>query len=139
MKAINLTVLLLTVLLLAVMSTVLFYSFYYVVDVKETHMKLMVAYFVGLDTNPVNLSFGAAPPGGAAYRQFIVRNIYSRPVTASITLSGDLAPMISLSGNSFVLKEGQQELITAIALVPEYAQPGYNYSGTLRVLYTRSW
>jgi hypothetical protein len=139
MRPFKLAVLLLVAFLLSALATLLYYSFYYVVDVKETHMKLLVADFGGFDLNPVNLTFGAASPGDAANRAMTIRNVYGRPVRARIILSGDLAPMVSLTDHDFVLQRNEERIVTASAAIPEDAAINVTHYGKVRVVFTRVW
>jgi hypothetical protein len=124
--------------LFSVAATLLFYSFYYVIDVKETNMKLVVADYMGFDLNPVNLTFGATEPGGSSQRNLIINNVYNEPIRVRIRLSGDLAPIVGLSGKDFIMEKGEKRTIVSAAKVPEDWKNG-TYFGKARVIFTKPW
>ncbi|MFH0978269.1 MAG: hypothetical protein V1837_03110 [Candidatus Woesearchaeota archaeon] len=131
-------ILLFVALLISITATSILYSFYYVVDVKETHVKLVVADFVGIDVNPINLTYGAVPPGGTGHRAFTVRNIYNMPVQVTVQISGDVARFVRFSNTSFRLDKGTQEQVQSSGIVPENTVNG-TYYGKLRIVITRAW
>jgi hypothetical protein len=139
LKPLKVAILLIIFAALVMVSTALFYSFYYVVDVREVGMKLMVAEFGGFDNNPVNLTFGAVSPGDSSERGLIIKNVYNMPVRVKIHLSGELAPFVDLKESDFVLQKYQNKTIRATAIAPVDYPVNRTLYGKVRVLFVRTW
>jgi hypothetical protein len=124
---------------LAASATLVFYAFFYVVDVEETPMRILVADYVGLDASTKNLSFGATYPGDSSKKAFTVKNIYGRPVRANVEFLGEMGPWVSVPETSFVLQPGEERTLIAAARVPEGIVSESLHEGTMRLVFTRVW
>lgn len=138
MKINHVLVLLISALLLAIAATTAFFTWYYVVDVQEVDIELIVADYVGIDASTGYLGFGGVPPGGSGTRWIVIKNIYNTPVKVSIRAEGEVAPFVSMDYYKFSLQPGQNKTVIAAATVPDEFELG-TYAGILQVWFTRDF
>ena len=84
------------------------------------------------------LWFGKANPGVQATRKVDMVNNFDVPLSVSISIKGDIAEYISVSDNHFVLQPNETKVLTYY-FTSRSNTPYGNYSGTTRVVFTRTF
>ena len=138
MKSKQITILLISISLITIGLSFLFYSYAYLpsklVDVKSLPYDFTVQYHVGLVGDMDAVKFGGVSPGGFGKRWLHINNQYEFPVKVEIKIKGQKQEWISAEENNFVLQPYTYKNVTIIVGVPEYASTG-NYTGILTAYY----
>jgi uncharacterized membrane protein len=137
MKKRDVIMILIIILLLSVTSTVLYYSFYVIEDVRDIPMNITVADFYGFDLNKGMLTMGVSQPGASAKRMVRLENTAGFPLKVQLKTYGELAKWTSFSENDFILEEGEYKQIDVSVIVPGEAEYG-DYTGSVRITFKRA-
>ena len=130
-------ILLLVIALISITATVLFYSFYIIVNVREFNMTLIVGSHTGIDVDTEKLSFGMIMPAGNSCTRYVfLSNKKDYPLKVYINFYGKLAEWVSVSDNYFVLRSNEEKKLSFTANAQKDAAYG-NYSGTARFVFKR--
>ncbi len=78
------------------------------------------------------LEFGSVPVGGGSRKTITVENSFDSEKTISFRVSGEIAPWVSVSNNSFKLSPHDARNVSVYAIIPPGTQPG-DYYGTLEM------
>ncbi len=116
--------------------TFLFYSFYYIQDIKELDMKMKVGDYIGIDVNSSVISFGTVRKGTFSNRPVTLENKEEIPLKVQIKKSGEMAAWVSISDNNFILKPAEKKNLTFTATRPIDAINGA-YKGKVKLIFTR--
>ena len=137
MKKNYIFILLLITALISITATILFYSFYKIVDVKEIDMTLIVGDHAGLDVNTEKLSFGMVMPTGSSCTRYVnLSNKKDYSLKVYILFFGSFAEEVSVSENYFILNSGEGKKLSFSAIAPKNAAYG-NYTGKARFVFKR--
>jgi len=137
MKKNYLFILLLVIALISITATNLFYSFYIIADVKEFNMSLIVGDYAGFDVDTERLAFGMVSPGGNSCIRFIdLSNKKDYPLKVYINFYGNLAELVSVPENYFILQPNEEKKLSFSASAPRDAAYG-NYTGKARFVFKR--
>jgi hypothetical protein len=134
MKSTSLIWLIVGMVILAVAGTYLFYSAFVVIGVRsiETDVTVQDAGAFNLDAD--KLHFGGIAPGNSAQRRVHLKS--DDPARVKITVSGAIAPFLSVSENNFNLEKNETRTITFTAAIPENTTYG-KYSGRIIVRFLK--
>ncbi len=137
MKKNHIFILLLVIALISITTTILFYSFYVIKNVREFDMYLIVGNHTGFDVNTEKLTFGMITPTGSSCTRYIfISNKKDYPLRVYINFYGNFANWVSVSENYFVLKPGEEKKLSFSATAPRNAAYG-NYTGKARFVFKR--
>ena len=130
-------ILLLVIALISITTTILFYSFYIIENVREFDMNLIVGNHTGFDVNTEKLTFGMITPTGSSCTRYIfISNKKDYPLRVYINFYGNFANWVSVSDNYFVLKPDEEKKLSFTASAPRDAAYG-NYTGTARFVFKK--
>jgi len=130
-------ILLFVIAIISITATMLFYSFYIIVDIREFNMTLMVGDHAGFDVDSERLAFGMASPGDNSCTRYIfVSNKKDYPLNVYINFYGKLAEWVTVSDNYFILEPGEEKKLSFSASAPEGSAYG-NYTGTARFTFKK--
>lgn len=133
----NLFILLLVIALISITSTILFYSFYLIENVREFDMSLIVGDHAGFDVDTEKLSFGMVTPAGSSCTRYMfISNKKDYPLNVYIDFYGNLAKWVTVSENYFVLKPNEEKKLSFTASAQKDAAHG-NYTGKARFVFKR--
>ncbi|MBU0758412.1 MAG: hypothetical protein KKF44_10165 [Nanoarchaeota archaeon] len=132
MKPNNLFYLVLALILFSAIIGFFIYFNIYLVKVENIEMDLIVKNNVGININTDALHFGGAPPSGSAERGIDIKNDYSFPLLVTIKTSGELAPLVVVSKNNFLIQPGEKTEVMFFATVPKDYELG-KYTGSIRI------
>ena len=130
-------ILLITICVLSVILTLIFYSFYRVAFVQTVSMDLEVGDNVGFNLDTDKLHFGKTFPGGVLSRKITVGHNVDARLRAHIVPSGEIKEWVLVPENNFHLANREVKNLTVYVNVPEDAEYG-NYTGTLEVFFQRT-
>ncbi len=137
MKKNHLFILLLVITLISITTTILFYSFYVIENVREFDMSLIVGDHAGFDVDTEKLSFGMVMPAGSSCTRYIfISNKKDYPLKVYINFYGNFADWVSVSDNYFVLKPDEEKKLSFTANAQKDAVYG-NYTGKARFIFKR--
>lgn len=88
---------------------------------------------VGFNVTPA-LEFGSIPASGGGRKTITVENNFDSEKTIFFRLSGEMAPWVSVSRNSFKLAPRDKANVSIYVLVPPQTPAG-DYYGTLEMSY----
>ncbi len=137
-KEVNLKLVVILTICLALVSsmTFIFYSYWYVKEVKIVPMSVQVSDYAGLDTNKTMLKFGVVMPGSEIYRSMIINHNKEYPLKANIRMYGEMQDWVTVSENNFVVEPGKSVSLNA-KVRPPLETPYGNYSGYMKITFTR--
>jgi len=136
MKTKQLIVLLISVVILTIAATFIYYSY----SLEKTIVKTEIASYsfrvqkhVGLVGDRDAIKFGGILPGGTGSRYISFRNDFEFPVNIKITVKGEKNEWITTKENNFILEPNTTKEVKITVIVPEYAEsnPLHNYTGTV--------
>ena len=113
-----------------------FFTFFYgrtLVDYREIPIYISVGDHLGFNTNNSALYFGTLQKGSYAFRSFVVKNEKCEDCIVELRVDPFLVRWVYFDQETFRLKKGESQEITAYAFVPDDAAFG-NYEGRLYVL-----
>lgn len=93
-------------------------------------MDLEVKREIGINIDTDAFHFGGLRPGGSSERQVSIRQEYDFPVLVNIKTKGEMADLVSVSENNFVLEPGESKTVTFTAKVGKETSYG-NYTGNV--------
>lgn len=78
------------------------------------------------------LEFGSVPAEGGSRKTITVENTFDSQKTISFRVYGEMAPWVSVSGNSFKLAPHDKTNVSVYAIIPPGTKAG-DYYGTLEM------
>lgn len=137
MKTKNAIILLISIALIIIAATIIFYSFYKVVDVVKIPYSFDVQDGIGIVADTDAVKFGGLNRGGGGKRFLRFHNQYDFPIKINIKFKGDKQEWISADPNGFYLQPDERTNTTLNARIPFDAEYGENFSGQVIVYYMR--
>lgn len=113
--------------LLVVFLTVFLYTFFHPVTQQIIPMDVTVGDYLGVNLDDDALHFGTLNPGSSSQRTILLRAEY---YAVAITLTVEGIPFVFPERNSFILQQGEQEIVRVYA-VTDILTPRKRYEGTL--------
>ena len=124
--------------LLTVASTLIYYSFFKVVQVQQT------AYFFSVEDGKIGLvgdqdavKFGDISPGGTGTRSIFFKNDFEFPVKVKINVEGEKDEWIKVKENNFVLKPNTNKTTDITVFIPKATPEHINYTGKVYAYYLK--
>lgn len=133
----NAIILLLILVFLTISLTMLTYSFFVIVDVKNVEMQVIVkSGRVGINLDTDKLWFGMISPGSSASREIELTNNKDYELETVLKPSGEIGDYVSFSENPAILKPHELKKVRVMLSLPETIAYG-NYTGNLRIIFKR--
>lgn len=102
-------------------------------EIREIPIHFIVGDHVGinLDTNAVNFGTVKQGSGYRLQREMVIGNELALSRQVQMTVTGDIAPLVSVSPSAFILAPGENRAVN-ITLTTIPTLPEGNYTGILR-------
>ena len=136
MKIVKILILILGACLLVSGLTAVYFSWNKYAKVQEYDVQLEVRDYkvVGLNTKNDKLYFGAVSQGGTSYREIKVHNYLEKPVLAVFKIKGDVAHLVYIPENNYILKYNETKKFDVEARTTPETSVG-NYTGKLIIYF----
>ncbi len=132
----QLLLILVLIAVVCVTSTMLFYSFYIVEDVKVIPMDMVVSDHYGFNLDTDAMHFGMSTSPGSTKRALNISQNGEHPLMVEIKTYGDIGNWVYPEDNGFVLEPGIIKEVMLNINVPENIGYG-QYNGTISVFFKR--
>lgn len=136
MKSNQFFLMLVFITLICVTSTMLFYSFYVVEDLKVIPMDIVVSDHYGFNLDTDAMHFGMTTSPGSTSRALNISQKGEHPLMVDIKTDGDIGDWVYPDDNGFVLEPGIIKEVMLTINVPENIDYG-QYNGTIKVFFKR--
>lgn len=114
----------------AVAATSVYYSFFYIKEVKKIPVFVIVNKTAGFNLEKDSLNFGSLPPGACSARGVSVENNADQKTSIRITVKveGEISKWVTLPAHDSSLKPGEKAKLDFSLCIPENTPYG-SYSG----------
>jgi MFS family permease len=112
------------------------YNTFYLISFRTIDMQVRVSGDIGFSSAADELDFGSAPPGSTIVRSIEIENSRPHKVRASISISGNISQMTSLTAADQVIGPMESKKINFTVRIPVQSNQG-NYSGSARIFIKR--
>ena len=136
MKTKILLLIIVSIALLSITTTSLFYSHYIIYSMHEFKMDIEIGDHLGFNVDTDALHFGLSMSPGKATRWLNISHQNKNPLQVDIQTAGYLGSWIYIEEPSFVLEPNVNKEVTVECHIPENIEYGH-YNGTLKVIFKR--
>ena len=133
----NLFLILVLVASIGILITVIAYYNIKIEKIQDYDLHVHVDNYLGVNVDSDKIWFGTVPPGNGAKRTLLMFGSNERDVLVKYKVYGDLKDWVSVEDNFFILRKGERRNITIRVDIPEDAELGQNYTGTLRTIFEK--